>query len=155
MTAPTWSTYGARLVLGLIMDNPGPQQAGLAVGVVGDTASGVEDHRRAVRIRIGGPSRDRGIIWAAVAGEGDPGIRDPGRQLTGARGGGGRVGDLGVAEDEGQLQRVVWLHAAALGRAPPVERIHVDGGAGTRCVALGQQHRALAILPLLFLPGRA
>src|ERR1700730_5063789 len=126
MTAPTWSTYGARLVLGLIMDNPGPQQAGLAVGVVGDTASGVEDHRRAVRIRIGGPSRDRGIIWAAVAGEGDPGIRDPGRQLTGALGASGRVGDLGVVEDEGQIHGVMRLHPAAMGRALPVERVHVD-----------------------------
>src|SRR5713226_3768170 len=84
MTAPTWSEIcpsqsktGSMTVrvcfLGLILDDPGPQEARLAVGVVCDTAGAVEDHRRAVRIRVGGPSRDGGIVWAAVAGEGDPG----------------------------------------------------------------------------------
>ena len=56
----------------LALDDAASQQARIAVRVVNDTAFGVEDHRRAVRIRIGGPGRDCGIIRAAVAGEGDP-----------------------------------------------------------------------------------
>src|SRR5947207_830851 len=60
--------------------------------------------------------RDGGIVWGAVAGEGDPGVRNPRRQLTGARSAGGRVGDIGVVEDKRQVHRVVRLDAGAMGR---------------------------------------
>jgi FMN-dependent oxidoreductase (nitrilotriacetate monooxygenase family) len=54
-------------------DDAGPDEARVAVGVVSDAALVVEDHRRAVRRRVGGPGRYCRIVCAAVASEGDPG----------------------------------------------------------------------------------
>jgi hypothetical protein len=61
----------------LALDRKGPQQACVAVGVVGNPADGVENRGRAVRRRVGGPGQNGRIVRAAVPGEGDPGRRDP------------------------------------------------------------------------------
>jgi hypothetical protein len=68
-----------------ILHDAGPQEAGVAVGVVNDTAVRAEDHCRAVRRAIGGPIGDCEIARIAVAGNGDPGIENSSCELPGRR----------------------------------------------------------------------
>jgi hypothetical protein len=49
MTAPTWSISALAGLKALALDEAGPQQAGLSVGIAGDAAGGIQDHRRAIR----------------------------------------------------------------------------------------------------------
>jgi len=67
---------GARLPLSvrpLVLDDAAPQSPRLAVRIAHDAAGVVENHRRPLLGRVGGPGRNCRVVRIAVSGEGDPG----------------------------------------------------------------------------------